>query len=107
MAAAGAAAIDLETLAGLHVGRRALFLEAAEECGHGHVERSRECVQGRQRGRGAPVLDFGEHARREVGLAGELGDGHVEASWRKRRTCRPIETSSAEARCTGGGLVTS
>jgi hypothetical protein len=78
MAGTGAAPLDLEALAGAHEGGRALFLEAAEEGGHRHVERARQGLERAQRRRYAAVLDLREHAGRKARRLGQLHHGHVE-----------------------------
>src|SRR5262245_48960104 len=78
MTGAGAAALDGEPLPGRHKGGITLLLVAAEEGGDRHMQGPRQRLQGVERGRGHAVLDLREHAGREIGELGEIGDGHVE-----------------------------
>src|SRR3990172_5259807 len=77
MAVARAAPLDGEPLAGLDEGRIPLRLEGLEKCADRDAERARERLQRRERGRGQPVLDLGQHARGELGALGELSHRQV------------------------------
>ncbi len=79
VAGLGAAPLDQHALAGAHIGAVAALLEIGEEARHRHVERARSALQGRQRRRGAAILDLRQHAGREAGLGGKLGGGELQA----------------------------
>ena len=78
VAGAGAAALDREPLPGPHEGGVALLLVFAEEGGDRDMQRPRQRLQGRQRGRGHAVLDLRQHAGRHCGRLCELADGEPE-----------------------------
>jgi hypothetical protein len=78
MARARAPALQFDTLAGLHKDRIARLFVALEEARDRRAERTRERLQRCQGRRDDAVLNLGEHADREAGVAREVRDGDPE-----------------------------
>ena len=73
-----AAPLDMQPLARSHIGAVAALLEIGEEARHGHVQRTRERLQRRERRRRAAVLDLRQHAGRELRFGGKFGRGELQ-----------------------------
>ena len=78
MTRASAAAIDDEALTRLDEGRLAILLVLAEKSGYRNIERSCKGLQRCQRWRCLAILDLGQHPRRQIRLARQIGNGRAE-----------------------------